>query len=404
MDHNENPTIADHIVDNKSTNRNICFTSFKLDAFDPANIKYKFDNQTTKTKMTFLTFQMEECTTTNKIHIQGYFEMSAGARRSAFVKFFEDEYLWCARRKGSREQAIHYCQCDINDCATNCENPYRFRKIRRAGPFTYGEMTESRKVQGQRTDLEAVQNYLKQGHSLHETAKQFPSQYIKYERGIVKYYIAMHNVTFRTTKPEVIVVIGANLEVAHRYAHGYILSEENKTRDASNKILPKDIENLIYNWTPESRRATYFDGYDPVKHSTIFIQNYFNEIEFPLLFNMLGSERMNLPIRFETVPMVAKRIIITSEKSPLHWYRNSGRNELAIFSRIDKIVKIGDNCDIKYLDSDLNSVKRLYSNGLNTANAITGEYDTSTTLFKDGRSRFGQRLQIDISDIPSSLQ
>lgn len=118
-----------------------------------------------KWSATYIVYQKEagiEATT----HYQGYAEFSKKMTMTSLKKINARAH-W-EKRKGTQKQAIEYCMKE---------------DTRIDGPWELG----AKKEQGKRTDFDVIGDMCKEGESLTKIAEQFPSQMIRYGRGIREY-------------------------------------------------------------------------------------------------------------------------------------------------------------------------------------------------------------------------
>lgn len=81
------------------TNRNYCFTAWKIPEYNPNTMKY-------------MIYGEEMCPRTKTIHYQGYVELKSPARVVTCKKYFNDDTIHLEKRRGSKNQAIDYCKKD----------------------------------------------------------------------------------------------------------------------------------------------------------------------------------------------------------------------------------------------------------------------------------------------------
>jgi hypothetical protein len=132
-----------------------CFTCFDVARFAPPPHEY-------------LIYQREKCTTTGRVHLQGFVVLTKRHRFTA-VKGLFPPGTHIERRKGTREEAAEYC-----------------RKLdsRDAPPVESGTLNTT--VQGHRSDLAAVCELVKTGHSLASIAEQHSATFVRNYRGLTQ--------------------------------------------------------------------------------------------------------------------------------------------------------------------------------------------------------------------------
>ena len=147
--------------------RNYMFTLFPNDQSQYSSDEDLFvPNDTVR----FCVWQLEQCPDTGRKHIQGYMELRKVVRLAAAKDLFKHPYDRTAhleRRRGSRQQAVDYCQKET----TRIEGPWRS-----GAPVN----------PGQRTDLQAVMELVKTGHSFEDIVDVFPDQAARYQAFVLQ--------------------------------------------------------------------------------------------------------------------------------------------------------------------------------------------------------------------------
>ena len=133
--------------------RNICFTCYA----DPPAWHEKWKTCDLPRGVKYLVYQMEECPSTKRAHIQGYAESSAPKKYSAWQKCLEIGKSHMEPRRGTAEQASVYC----TDKGTDGDGK---PKIILLPHVVRGEMSS----QGKRKDLEAICDEIKTGATMQE--------------------------------------------------------------------------------------------------------------------------------------------------------------------------------------------------------------------------------------------
>lgn len=147
-------------------NRNYCFT---LHEFDD-----DCENLITEGNGTFVKFaiwQKEKGEETGAEHLQGYLELTKPMRlKQVKAEVFgdEDSAVHLESRKGTRDQAISYCEKN---------------ETKLDGPWEYGKRG---KTQGYRSDLAEVEEKMKKGISMPQLVNENFCTFVKYSRGLEK--------------------------------------------------------------------------------------------------------------------------------------------------------------------------------------------------------------------------
>lgn len=130
-----------------------------------------------------MVFQVESGEDTGNVHIQGYCVFTKTKRRTTVqnLEFFLGAHL--EKRKGTAEQAIHYCEKPVDDCT--CKH------CRKASPpimeptwWPSEEEVKAGNQQGKRTDLDAVATMVNEGATDYEIGQAHPATFMRYHRGI----------------------------------------------------------------------------------------------------------------------------------------------------------------------------------------------------------------------------
>lgn len=165
---------------------------------------------------------------------------------------------------------------------------------------------------GQRNDLAAVATAIKDGKSLEEVADQFPSQFIKYHRGIEAYKSLHDSKNTRKEKTVVYVLVGAPGTGKSRYA--------NAKATTSGSVYYKP-------------RGEWWDGYHG-QHSVV-IDDFYGWIKYDELLKIMDRYPYQVPVKGGYRQFTSKNIFITSNVDVDKWYKFEGYNTDALFRRIE---------------------------------------------------------------------
>lgn len=125
-----------------NTSRSYCFTYFKL----PELIEKHCNKLATLKKFRYLIAQLEQCPTSNRIHIQGYIEFNGKQSIREIQKLCPGIHLEI--RRGTRQQARDYC------------------KKTETSVGTVIELGEFKTEQGKRNDIERIKEAFNNGDNL----------------------------------------------------------------------------------------------------------------------------------------------------------------------------------------------------------------------------------------------
>lgn len=261
--------------------RHWCFTSFdeKLNPFDPKVVRYCI-------------FQ-REISESKRSHWQGYIEFF-DPKRMGQVKTVLGGQPHVEVRQASRTEAREYC-----------------RKAASAVPNTVVEFGEWREDVNRKRKLSDM---LKSGITLDDLIKEAPHEYVRYHRGLEKYYARLKKAKasiFR--KLEVIVLIGPTGCGKTRRAVAY---PDHFLMPCSDKL--------------------WLDGYDG--ETTFIIDDFYGGIKYGILLRILDGYELQLPVKGGFIWAQWTRVVITSNNDPCTWYKRGLTPALA--RRITKTVHI----------------------------------------------------------------
>lgn len=246
-------------------------------------------------------WQLEECPSTKRRHLQGNIWLKHGKTRSAVKKkVFKDKGIACWPTI-SEEGAETYCMKE---------------NTRIAGPWTIG----TKQQQGKRNDLVKVAETIKE-RGLNTAIREHPAKYIQYHRGMEKLgdfyerekYPPEEN--FRKLYVEVL----------------YGTAGCGKTKKAMS-----DPDNT---YKLDMGHNVWFDGYNG--QPILVIDDFYGWIPYGQLLNILDGYKLKVEKKGGHVYANWRTVYITSNKHPCEWYKQGMTEALA--RRINKITKLG-NC------------------------------------------------------------
>lgn len=155
---------TEKLITNNIIGKYVCFTYY-------GENKPKWDEKA----MTYLVYQQELCPTTEAKHWQGYVEMNKTSRTYAIWMTLEIPGAFLQKRMAkSGKLAADYCKKDESAIKGTREE--------------HGKISGN--GQGYRTDLAAVAKEIIGGKSMKEIAEAFPTEFIKYTRGLKEFKAA----------------------------------------------------------------------------------------------------------------------------------------------------------------------------------------------------------------------
>lgn len=297
--------------------RNVCFTVFgEAGTEGPALLD---PQHPTWQHVKYVIYQRELCPTTQRVHLQGYMELSQPKSYTALhlLDGLEDAHF--EKRRGTAKQAKHYCQkpvagCDCEICRKEVATPTKLE-----GPWEWGEMS----AQGQRADLLEIKREIDRGTSLKRIAQSeetFPT-WIKHAKGFETY--KRISTAPRQHKPLVILFVGP--------------SGTGKTRMAC--TLGRMLGSLYK--VPPKHTGFWCDDY--AQEDVFLIDEMTGGKMTPEFFNELCDwEPMNVPLHGSAGhQFTSKYVFITSNYAPKYWWKKRNPDQVKqTMRRIDIIVKM----------------------------------------------------------------
>jgi len=208
-------------------------------------------------------------------HIQGYVCFD---KKMTFKQAHEllPEGAWIQKRQGTHAQAKAYC--------TKTES-------RIDGPWVHGDEP----AQGHRSDLDAAAA-LARSSGMHAVALAHPSAYIRYHKGLQ---------SFRTITT-----------VARNWLTDLIIYWGKPGTGKSWHC--RDLWPDAF-WLKKGRSGEpWWDGYDG--QETIIIDEFYGWISVDTMSRMVDQYPYSVEVKGASVPFTARRIVITSNDPPTHWW------------------------------------------------------------------------------------
>jgi len=245
----------------------------------------------------FVTWQVEVGAKGTR-HLQGYFVTKPNPKNkngysSAWIKNNLNGKMHVEPRKGTHDQAVAYA----NKTDT-----------RSAGPWTLGEFQSVESIKeeiGERhkKSLADVKSAIDRGATDAELFSEHFSAMLRYKSGFDKYRLAMAS-TVRV-QPRIIVLVGPPGT-----------GKSFKARQIA------DANGGAHWFTSGNGDNTWWDGYDPIKHKVVVLDDFQGGIKFRTLLRMLDSYPLQVETKGSTVMFNPNIIVITSNKNPNEWYFN----------------------------------------------------------------------------------
>lgn len=255
--------------------RNFCFTSFNID------FKYEL-----KEDMTYLAYGTETCPTTKRPHHQGYVcfkvQRSCGPRALSKICNLVGGKGHVEPMGGSLDQNDAYCS-------------------KESALTTLGKKPK----QGQRVDLEAAAEAVKNGRSVVELAVENPAMYHQYGRTLNFLEDVALRRRFRTEMTEGRWIWGSTgTGKSHECFEGF---------DPDTHF----VKNLEDQW---------WDGY--TGQETVIFNDFRGQVTYSELLTLVDKWPHTVKRRNrEPAPFLAKLLIVTSSKAPEDVYHNVVRTD-----------------------------------------------------------------------------
>jgi len=239
--------------------------------------------------------QLEIAPTTLTPHIQAYVQLKEKKRLTFIKGFFPTAHLEKAR--GTAEQNVEYCS-----------------KEGGTGLWSHGNYISEGKCRG----LEDAIALIKQGGTLSTVANDLSDTWVKHHRGLIE--LAGRISLRRDFVPEVFWFYGA--------------TGTGKSREAASQA-PEAFYKMGGN--------KWWDGYD--NHEAVIIDDYRRDLcTFSELLRMLDRYPYRLEVKGGSCEFAARRIYITTPKSPEDtWEGRSDEDIAQLTRRITKITHFNNS-------------------------------------------------------------
>lgn len=231
----------------------------------------------------------ETCPTTKKKHIQGFINLRSRIRFKA-AKTLLGERAHIERARGSDSDNRKYCT--------------------KGGDYIEDGSPQQ---QGQRNDLANCAQAIAKGFSLKRVAEEFPTQYIRYERGIRAYRDIICPPPERSTKTIVSVCVGK--------------PGTGKSHFCREQTL-KSGEETYY-----KPRGDWWDGYR--QQPNVVIDDFYGWIKYDELLKICDKYPYRVPVKGSFEVFNSTRIYITSNSYVSDWYKFEGFEQDAILRRLN---------------------------------------------------------------------
>jgi len=229
-------------------------------------------------------------------HLQGYAELNHKMRVATIKKLGPGfERMHIETRKGTQKEAVTYCKKEGNW-------------------IEYGE--PKKLTPGKRNDLDEVREAALKG-GLREVSIWGNSQQIRVAEKFLNYHEEK-----RSWKPHVEWIYGKTGTGKSRYAHEQLPNAY--TKSSSDK---------------------WWDGYDG--HDEVILDDFRGDwMKFAELLTLLDRYEKRIEYKGGTRQFLAKKIIITSCRSPQECYQQTDENTNQLLRRLDVVRELGDVTEV----------------------------------------------------------
>lgn len=302
-------TPAPTMAANGNPARRYMFTDFNIPqdgSYDPSNYHDRFPPA-----VKAACWQLEQCPTTSRLHIQGYLKCHQPVRYTQL--------------KTAMGTTVHFDKCQGSE--SQCVNYATKVASRIQGPFYWPSQEQFPNHQGKRKDLDDVAESILAGKQIHEVALEYPVTYIRYHKGfqaLSSAYQKSKVTPWREVK--VYVFFGK--------------TGTGKTRSVYRQCFP----DLPYR--PDlSHDKTWWDGYEG--QDSILLDDFYGQIAISTLLHLLDGYPLQIPVKTAFTQALWTRVFITSNVSPNEWYAQNDRIpdevRLGMLRRITESIEFTDS-------------------------------------------------------------
>lgn len=228
-------------------------------------------------------WQEETCPNTGKRHLQGYIEFTKSVGLSYIKNHWRDATTHFERARGTAEENIAYCSKSSSGGSGN--------------PTIVGTPFQSH--QGKRNDLYALKKSIDEGATDAELYENHFPVMFRHKRHVDEYRKHLSE-SAQVLIPVVILIYSKH-------------SGTGKSHLAESMYGPE--------FTYFTSVPGYFDGYSD--HRCICFDDFHgHNYSFSSMKRYLDKYKVNLPVKFSSIPRNSETIIITSNYLPCEWYTN----------------------------------------------------------------------------------
>jgi len=262
----------------------------------------------------YIVFQKERAAT-GHVHYQGYVEFKKAHRLNG-VRRLVSRNAHFEPRRGTPAEAIAYCKKE---------------DTRLEGPWEFGEAS---KGQGQRSDIIAFRDAIKEGKRRRELYEENPLMMAKYHKFYQGYRAALQTEGWR--KVEVILLVGN--------------TGTGKTRWVYDNWLALGLWRL-----PMVTSGLWFDTYDGQTHTLLDdFAGAASKVSLSSLLQILDGYFVKVPTKGSFTWWGPTHIAVTCNIEPRGWYKWAKRAHqyLALARRFTKIMQFVDDEVVCYTSNE----------------------------------------------------
>lgn len=277
--------------------------SYVFTLFDYQNAETAFPG--TEEKIRYLVWQEERCPDSNRLHLQGYVELTSPQRIAAVKRLLGGhETMHLEERRGTRAEARAYA---------------RKEETRVTGPFELGEWSGG--GQGTRTDWKNVFASIQAGQNLRQMAEENPALVVRNLNGL----LSLRGMVY--TPPDwtdmKVIVFWGNTGVG-------------KSR-ASRERFPG-----IYPAMVTEGGKVWFQGYFGQRH--ILFDDFDSEVNFRQLLRITDGYPMHVEVKGTSCWKEWDTVVFTSNFPPDYWYSDMDADRRApLLRRITEIYQVRED-------------------------------------------------------------
>jgi len=245
----------------------------------------RIDHDLVLQDQSYKVYQLEEGDEGHE-HYQLYVEFAKKKRFKAVQKLFQypdGGYCHIEKRRGTRQEAREYCMK---------------QESRIEGPWEFGDWTGPKA--GQRNDLDQIRDLFKDGKSLEEIAELFPSQYVRYTKGLQS-LARLYGAPVSKSKPRNIYSM-------------VVVGPPGVGKDLMITLMT-DKKACVMNFRAG---AEWYDAY--TRQPALHVQEYNGQLPWESLLLLLDPSDQHVPIKGAMVKAEWQQAYFSSNVHPYEWY------------------------------------------------------------------------------------